>query len=81
MTRNPGPDPPLPVTAEVGDEGGSFADGTVQEGTFAGPSGVDRVDPSAGFDGDRLPAASDGEQVRDDTAAVRPANEPPERPK
>ena len=77
MKRDPTRDR-LPVTAEVGSEGGSYADATLQEETFAGPSGVDRVDPaSAGLDGDRLPAASDGEQVLDEAASVRPATEPP----
>jgi len=35
----------LPVTAEVGDEGGSYADGAVQAETFSGVFGNPRVDP------------------------------------
>jgi hypothetical protein len=31
---------PLPITAEVGGEGGSFADRTMQAETFSGPAGV-----------------------------------------
>ena len=39
--------PTLPVTAEVGDEGGSFAEPTQQTETFSGPAGNPRVDPKA----------------------------------
>lgn len=35
----------LPVTAELGDEGGSYGDGTVQAETFRGAGGNPRVDP------------------------------------
>ena len=37
---------PLPITAEVGGEGGSYADRTMQAETFAGGVGVPRVDGS-----------------------------------
>lgn len=39
------PEDRLPVTAEVGDEGGSYADGAVQAETFSGVFGNRRVDP------------------------------------
>jgi hypothetical protein len=82
MKPNPERHQPDAISTEVGDEGGSFADATLQKGTFGGPTGVDRVDPEvSGADGDRSRAASEGEQVLDDDAVVRPATEPPERQK
>jgi hypothetical protein len=39
---------PLPITAEVGGEGGSYADRTMQAETFAGGGGVPRVDGRGG---------------------------------
>jgi hypothetical protein len=73
--------PGLPVTAEVGGEGGSYADATAQDATFSGPEGNERVDPTiaADADGNLTGIASEGEQVLDDDATVRPATEPPER--
>lgn len=47
MTRNDKTEPPLPVTAEVGDEGGSFAEATSQAETFSGVFGHPRVDATA----------------------------------
>jgi hypothetical protein len=79
--ENPERKPGMPVTAEVGGEGGSFADATVQDATFSGPEGNQRVDPATVTDanGDLTGVASDGEQVLDDDTTVRPATEPPER--
>jgi hypothetical protein len=73
--------PGLPVTAEVGGEGGSYADATLQDATFSGPEGNQRVHPANATeaDGDLTGIASEGEQVLEDDATVRPATEPPER--
>ena len=73
-------DKTLPVTAEVGDEGGSYADPTVQAETFAGPSGNERVDPkqTGAAGGEAAAVASQGTPVREsDADAVRHATEPP----
>jgi hypothetical protein len=71
----------LPVTAEVGGEGGSSAEATLQAETFSGPEGNPRVDSivATDSDGNQTAIASEGEQVLDDGAAVRHATEPPER--
>lgn len=76
-------DKTLPVTAEVGDEGGSYADPTNQAETFAGPEGNRRVDA------DRVAAAppgrvaggvsSEARQDHDDEPGVKHATEPPDR--
>jgi len=72
----------LPVTAEVGGEGGSYADATVQAETFSGPEGNPRADATVltGVDGNLAAAASEGEQALDDGAVVKHATEPPARP-
>lgn len=74
-------DKSLPVTAEVGGEGGSYADPTVQAETFGGARGNPRVDQKsvAGPDGDLSAAAAEGEQVRDTGDMVKHATEPPDR--
>jgi hypothetical protein len=71
----------LPVTAEVGGEGGSYADATVQAETFSGPEGNPRADADVlgDVDADHSAAASEGQQVRDDGAVVKHATEPPDR--
>jgi hypothetical protein len=71
----------LPVTAEVGGEGGSYADATLQRETFSGPEGNPRVESPAtsAADGNLTAIASEGEQVLDDDAPVKHATEPPER--
>ena len=68
----------LPVTAEVGGEGGSYADATHQAETFKGASGNPRVDQNgvSGSNGDLASAASEGEQVRDTGDVVKHATEP-----
>ena len=74
-------DQKLPVTAEVGGEGGSYADATLQAETFSGPRGNRRVDPereASEVNGDATADAAEGGQALDDTAAVRQATEPPE---
>jgi hypothetical protein len=67
----------LPVTAEVGDEGGSYADATQQAETFKGAAGNPRLDPKAVVrpDGDLAAAASEGEQVLDTGELVKHATE------
>ena len=74
-------DKSLPVTAEVGGEGGSYADPTSQVETFRGARGNPRVDQksAAGADGDVSAAAAEGEQVRDTGGMVKHATEPPDR--
>ena len=74
-------DKSLPVTAEVGGEGGSYADPTMQVETFGGVRGNRRVDANqvAGADGDATAVATEGEQVRDTDEMVKHATEPPAR--
>jgi hypothetical protein len=66
----------LPVTAEVGDEGGSYADATQQAETFSGVFGNPRVDrertaataPAAAADRD----ASDDDEITHATDRPEP---------
>ena len=69
----------LPVTAEVGDEGGSYADATNQAETFKGAAGNPRIDQERTVrpEGDVAAAASQGEQVRGTGELVKHATEPP----
>jgi len=69
----------LPVTAEVGGEGGSYADATQQAETFKGATGNPRVDQKAVVKpvGELAGAAAEGEQVRDAGDVVKHATEPP----
>ena len=71
----------LPVTAEVGGEGGSYAEATQQAETFKGAAGNRRIDPKsvAEADGDLADAAADGEQVLGTAESVKHATEPPEK--
>jgi hypothetical protein len=74
---------PLPITAEVGGEGGSYADRTMQAETFAGGAGVPRVDGRGGASSvanyairqDYSPAGADTDVDR--AGAVRYPTEPP----
>ena len=68
----------LPVTAEVGDEGGSYADATQQAETFKGAAGNPRLDQQGVVrpDGDLAAEAAEGEQVRGGEH-VKHATEPP----
>ena len=70
---------PLPVTAEIGGEGGSYADPTLQTETFSGAAGNPRIDPQAAAspNGAELPAADRDAGDTDDL--VKHATEPPER--
>jgi hypothetical protein len=61
--QNDPTDRKLPVTAEVGGEGGSSADATLQVETFSGPAGNERADPAI---------------VGEPDAVVKHATEPPE---
>ena len=74
-------DKTLPVTAEVGGEGGSYADPTIQAETFAGSKGNPRVEQKAvpGADGRAAAVAAEGEQVADTGDVVKHATEPPDR--
>ena len=71
---------PLPVTAEVGDEGGSFADPTLQVDTFSGPEGNRRVDPKrvSGAGSEAAAVAAEGEQVRAADDVVKHATDRPD---
>ena len=70
--------PKLPVTAEVGGEGGSYADATAQVDTFKGGAGNERVDPkrvgAVGGQAEEMPAPAEGD---DPAATVKPATEHP----
>jgi hypothetical protein len=72
----------LPVTAEVGGEGGSYAEATQQAETFKGAAGNRRIDPKsvAEADGDLSDAAAEGEQVLETAEDVKHATEPPAKP-
>lgn len=70
--------PKLPITAELGDEGGSYGDATVQAETFSGASGNPRVDPKRVARGGAQAVASQGEQLRESPDAVKHATEPPD---
>jgi hypothetical protein len=74
-------DDKLPVTAEVGGEGGSYAEATQQAETFKGAAGNRRIDPKSVTDRDGVVtgAAAEGEQVRDDPGMVKHATEPPDK--
>ena len=73
-------DKKLPVTAEVGGEGGSYADATLQAETFKGAGGNERVDPKLvqDADGNTAAAAAEGEQVLDTSEMVKHASEAPD---
>lgn len=64
----------LPVTAEVGDEGGSYAEGTQQAATFSGVFGNPRVDAETA--GSEAGHAAADRGADDD---VTHATEPPRR--
>ena len=70
----------LPVTAELGGEGGSYGDATAQAETFKGAPGNERVDPKrvAPTGGEAAAAAAEGEQVRPSDDEIKPASEPPD---
>ena len=74
-------DKSLPVTAEVGDEGGSYADSTLQVDTFTGPFGNDRVDQQvvAGVAGEAAAVPAEGEQRHESGDEFRHATEDVER--
>jgi hypothetical protein len=70
--EKPRPGRKLPVTAEVGGEGGSYADAAMQAETFSGPEGNPRADLTV------LGTAGEDEPAVDDEAVVKHATEPPE---
>ncbi|HEX5474402.1 MAG TPA: hypothetical protein VFX12_07060 [Vicinamibacterales bacterium] len=64
----------MPITAEVGGEGGSFADATMQEGTdddVKGSRGIPRKDRPAGA-GDAAGEASHRDQVAEGGVGTDP---------
>ena len=65
----------LPVTAELGDEGGSFGDATTQAETFKGAQGNPRVDPKRVAAVGREAEGTVPDQAPDDE--VKDASEPP----
>jgi hypothetical protein len=73
-------DTKLPVTAEVGGEGGSFADPTLQVETFSGVKGNPRVDPKtvSSATGEAAAVAAEGEQVRSGNDVVKHATDRPD---
>lgn len=80
-------DDPLPVTAEVGGEGGSYADPTMQVSTFAGPGeGLPRGPGSGGPSSvatqaiHRETIAGGGMSADSDRGMVRYPTEPPTPP-
>lgn len=76
---DPHADKTLPVTAEVGDEGGSYADPTVQAETFSGPAGNARVDSKAAEAGVKSPAIrSERQPPGKDDEFVKQATEQPD---
>lgn len=78
MDRPDGADRTLPVTAEIGGEGGSYADATTQRDTFKGPAGNERVDPKLAGLGAEAPAIRSGEDQSDPKDDV--VTYPTERP-
>ena len=68
----------LPLTAELGDEGGSYGEGSQQAATRMGGPGNPRVDPKqvAALGRSSEAVAPDPDQHKD----VKPADEPPGRP-
>lgn len=70
----------LPITAELGDEGGSFGDATIQEDTFKEGPGNPRVDPkrAAAVGGHAQAVASQGTPAGEPDDEVKPATERPD---
>lgn len=66
----------LPVTAEIGDEGGSYGEDTQQAETFSGVFGNPRTDPKATSAGGT--AAGPQTKSREPEDEVTPATERPE---
>jgi hypothetical protein len=60
----------LPVTAELGDEGGSYGDATLQAETFKGARGNTRVDPKT-----VAAPARDAERLEPDADSRGPAED------
>jgi hypothetical protein len=67
----------LPVTAELGDEGGSYGDATIQAETFSGASGNPRIDPKR-VAGTEAPAVTREDQPGEPADAVKHATERPD---
>jgi hypothetical protein len=68
----------LPLTAELGDEGGSYGEGSQQAATRAGAIGNPRGDPKRSAASGRSSEAIEPDP--DQHENVKPANEPPGRP-
>jgi hypothetical protein len=71
----------LPITAELGDEGGSFGDATLQTETLSGSADNPRIDPKRVTPGEEAPPpGSEGERARE-SDTVKHATEPPDTDK
>ncbi len=68
----------LPLTAELGDEGGSYGEGSQQAATRMGGAGNPRIDPKqvAALGQSSEAVAPDQDQHE----GAKPADEPPGRP-
>lgn len=73
-------DEKLPITAELGDEGGSYGDATAQAETFEETPGNPRVDRTraAATGGHAQAVASQGEPAGESAAEVKPPTGPPD---
>ena len=71
----------LPVTAELGDEGGSYGDATTQADTFGGATGHPRVDPKrVAPTGAEAAIPPEGGSPRDSGDEVKHATDAPDAP-
>lgn len=68
----------LPLTAELGDEGGSYGDGAQQAETLKGAAGNPRMDPKLVAAPGQVAEAMEPEREPD--SKMTPADEPPGRP-
>jgi hypothetical protein len=77
MEKDPlSPDEKLPVTAELGDEGGSYGDATNQAETFKGATGNPVIDPKRVAPPPRDSEASHPDRSPEDD--IKHATEPPD---
>jgi hypothetical protein len=68
----------LPITAELGDEGGSFGDATLQAETFSGSAGNPRIDPTRVTPGEEAPTPVPERERAREMDTVKHATEPPD---
>ena len=72
------PESRLPVTAEVGDEGGSYAEPSLQVETFSGPAGNARIDPKAAASTNGAELAPIARDANDSDDLVKHATDAPD---